>query len=69
MIPNNNNKESKSLWFILRSLLFFGISQEKLDTARKMLLKNIDEQLITDVTGLSLEQVQKLKTEVAGEPN
>jgi hypothetical protein len=53
----------------LRSLLFFGISQEKLDTARKMLLKNIDEQLITDVTGLSLEQVQKLKTEVAGEPN
>jgi predicted transposase/invertase (TIGR01784 family) len=44
-----------------------GIAQEKLDAARKMLIKNTDEQFIADVTGLSLEQIQKLKTEIAGE--
>jgi predicted transposase/invertase (TIGR01784 family) len=40
-----------------------GITREKSDTARKMLLKNMDERLITEITGLSSEQLQKIKME------
>ena len=39
----------------------------KLEDARKMLLKNIDENLVAEITELPLEQIQRLKTEIAGE--
>jgi predicted transposase/invertase (TIGR01784 family) len=42
-----------------------GITREKSDTARKMLLKNMDESLIAEITGLSPEQLHKIKMESA----
>jgi predicted transposase/invertase (TIGR01784 family) len=42
-----------------------GITREKSDTARKMLLKNMDESLIVEITGLSPEQLHKIKMESA----
>jgi predicted transposase/invertase (TIGR01784 family) len=42
-----------------------GITREKSDTARKMLLKNMDESLIAELTGLSPQQLHKLKMESA----
>lgn len=40
-----------------------GIIKGKLDAARKMLSKNFPEDLIIEITGISLEQIAKLKAE------
>jgi predicted transposase/invertase (TIGR01784 family) len=40
-----------------------GKIEGKLDDARKMLVKNMPEDLIIEITGLSLEQIRKLKDE------
>ena len=44
-----------------------GILEGKLDDARKMLAKNVSEELISEFTGLSMEQIKKLKDDTAGE--
>lgn len=44
-----------------------GIMKEKLANAREMLLKNMDENLIMEITKLPLEQIQKLKGKIDGE--
>jgi predicted transposase/invertase (TIGR01784 family) len=44
-----------------------GILEGKLDAARKMLAKNMSEELISEFTGLSEEQIKKLKEDTAGE--
>lgn len=44
-----------------------GILEGKLETARKMLARNVSLDLIVEFTGLSLEQIKKLKEEPAGE--
>jgi len=38
-----------------------GIEKEKINTARNMLDKNLDINLISEVTGLSIEQIQNFK--------
>ena len=38
-----------------------GIQANRLETAKKMLEKSLDMQLISECTGLSLEQVEALK--------
>ena len=38
-----------------------GILKGKLDAARKMLFKQMPEELITEITGVSLEELKKLK--------
>lgn len=38
-----------------------GIEQEKINTAKNMLNKNLDINLILEVTGLTIEQIQNLK--------
>ncbi len=42
-----------------------GITKGKLDDARRMLSRNLPEDLIIDITGLSREQIAKLKAESA----
>ena len=44
-----------------------GLVEGKLTVARNMLLENIDENLIVEITGLPLQKIQKLKEEIAGE--
>jgi len=44
-----------------------GILEGKLDDARKMLAKNVSNDLIAEFTGLSLEQIKILKCETTGE--
>jgi predicted transposase/invertase (TIGR01784 family) len=44
-----------------------GILEGKMDTAKKMLAKNVSEDLIAEFTGLSLDQIRKLKSEITGE--
>ena len=39
-----------------------GMSQRSLEIARKMLAMNIDEATILKLTGLSLEEIRKLKS-------
>jgi conserved hypothetical protein (putative transposase or invertase) len=43
-----------------------GIMEGKLEAARKMLAKQMPEELITEITGISLDELRKLK---AGEKN
>ena len=38
-----------------------GVEANRLETAKKMLEKSLDMQLISECTGLSLEQVEALK--------
>ena len=40
-----------------------GIQEEKINTAKNMLSKNIDIQTISEVTNLSIEEIEKLKGE------
>lgn len=42
-----------------------GITKGTLDVARRMLSRNLPDDMIVDVTGLAQEQIEKLKTEVA----
>ena len=44
-----------------------GILASKLDAARKMLAKNLPEDLIVEITELSLVQIKKLNAETTGE--
>ena len=41
-----------------------GLKEGKLETARKALLKGVDVEFIAEITGLSLETIQKLKNEI-----
>lgn len=41
-----------------------GINDGKMDTAKKMLAKNMPEELINEITGLPVEQIRKLKSEL-----
>jgi len=41
-----------------------GLKEGKLETARKALLKGADVEFIAEITGLSLETIQKLKNEI-----
>lgn len=41
-----------------------GIIKGKLEDARKMLAKQMPEELITEITGISQEELRKLKLEV-----
>jgi predicted transposase/invertase (TIGR01784 family) len=43
-----------------------GKLEGRLEDARKMLIKNIDENLIAEITELPLEQIRKIKAEIAG---
>ena len=43
-----------------------GILEGKMKDARKMLAKNMDEDLVADITELPLEQIKKLEAEIAG---
>jgi predicted transposase/invertase (TIGR01784 family) len=38
-----------------------GMEKEKLEAARKMLEKRLDIQLISEIIGLSIEEIEKLK--------
>jgi predicted transposase/invertase (TIGR01784 family) len=44
-----------------------GILEGKMKDARKMLAKNLSEDFIADITELPLEEIKKLKSEIAGE--
>lgn len=44
-----------------------GEIKSKMETARKMLAKNVSEDLIAEFTGLTLDQIKKLKCEITGE--
>ena len=44
-----------------------GKMEEKIETARKMLLQNMDERLIADITSLSVTEINSLKIKIAGE--
>lgn len=44
-----------------------GILEGRLDAARKMLAKNVSDDLVAEFTGLSLEQIKMLKDETARE--
>ncbi len=37
-----------------------GKLEEKIETAKKMLKKNLDITIISDITGLSIEEIEKL---------
>ena len=43
-----------------------GILEGKMKDARKMLAKNMDEDLVADITELPLEEIKRLKAEIAG---
>ena len=47
--------------------LLAGEARGMEQTARRMLTKNMSEDLIAEVTGLSLDQIKKLKSEIAGD--
>jgi len=42
-----------------------GVMEGKMGTAKNMLAKNLPEELIVEVTGLSLEQIEALKKKKA----
>ncbi len=41
-----------------------GIQTNKIETAKKMLARNIDINLISEITNLSQEEIEKLKQEI-----
>jgi predicted transposase/invertase (TIGR01784 family) len=47
--------------------LLTGEAKGRLEDVRKMLLKNIDENLIVEITELPLKQIKILKAEISGE--
>ena len=40
-----------------------AIELERLEIAKKMLMKNMDINIISEITGLSVEEIEKLKEE------
>jgi predicted transposase/invertase (TIGR01784 family) len=41
-----------------------GLMAGKMDDAKKMLAKNMSEDLIIEITGLPVEQIRKIKSEL-----
>ena len=41
-----------------------GVQNEKIEIAKKLLLKNVDENTILETTGLTIEEIEKLKLEM-----
>jgi hypothetical protein len=57
----------QTLGRIYKDGIMAGEIKGKIETARKMLAKNVSEDLIVEFTGLALDQIKKLKSEIAGE--
>ena len=55
------NGEQKGIKEGMKQGLQQGISQERINTAKKMLDKNCDISFIKEITSLSVEDIEKLK--------